>query len=954
MRNALVRRSSKVGIVLTFTLILGIVLGMVPAMADAVSTAQVNVHNVLAGQAGKGFSVVVTNGEPAGIAGLNAGKTINEVRIRGPVDLIDAVVANSTGPAAFSEISLIGTPPAEIRFRVPANAAAGTGIAPGGTATFNVIGDVRGTPIRDRNDVWRVRVSSNRGVNHQASTATGEGLLTHVRVLQVQNVAVLSPAGAADDRDGDGRPEVTGTQGNICVRTTVANAGAAALEVSPSLAGGNMTVGPARPAATPPCSAAPLANGSASIAADATRDFDFVLTAGNVGSATVSELTGTASAPGASTPASNDPDDDVLTAVQQVVIEPKSALTYVPGSLAPRAVVPDVDLDLEEAFSIRMNKGPSGSPPISGLNGQFESTFCDTQPSVAGVQFPRAGSPATLPGGTAVNQTVTFEPCDILRLADGRYQPSAKFGYTDANGLVQGLTPLTPDLEQVRLDSLIPSVDIDIIRPTPQVQAVPPVEPALTNGQSFTATGSSTDTDPSTGQQVACGPAPAGSTAPLPCTLEVAQIIQYPLTAAQGGGTALARRIDIKQNCSLGSNGSISCSVTPAGATAFDTGVQSAQIYVEVSDETKNRSRDGFGTLIDVDLIDPFIQKAETQRGGTIKIGEQTLPGQRRTIVVTFNEPVQPTGNTPGSPSDWLISDGSTKTVCNVSQSADKRTVTLTTCQELHADTTGVITYDPKAPLSSPYHDRVGKNVASPVEKTLADGIAPLAPSFSTVNGRGLQDDSPSTPKYFFNSTNPQVHMIQQAPASAEDPAIASLYIVEVYEDTDGVSGLNRLTDRQICGEVAQGDSITLTDCDFSGVDRTAKVFALSIDLNGNDGDASATDFVLDRVRPKIADVTVDGTEIAVDFDERVPHGDNITGDWTYIATIIAESQRTSPDVEGVADGATTAQRLITYSDQHHTPAQLDPDELRYHWSDSGGRYLDRAGNDLLDIIFVI
>ena len=953
MRNTLLGRSRKVGIVLTFTIILGIVLGMVPAMADAVSTAQVNVHNVLAGQAGKGFSVVVTNGEPAGLpGGVQAGKTINEVRIRGPVDLIDAVVAGSSSSnSAFSEISLIGTPPAEIRFRAPT----GSGIVPGGTATFNVVGDVRDTLLRDRNDAWRVRVSSDRGANHKAATGVGEGVITHVRVLQVQNVAVLSPAGAADDRDNDGRPEVTGTQGNICVRSTVANAAAQALEVSPSLSGNNMTVGPARPAADPPCSAAPLANGSASIPADSSANFDFIISAGNVGSPSVSELTGTASAPGATTPSSNDPDDDVFTAKQPVVIEPKSNLSYVLGSLTPRAVVPDADLDVEEAFSIRMNKGPAGSPPISGLNGQFETDFCDAQPALDGVQFPRAGNPSSLPGGTAANQTVTFEACDILDLPDSRRGTGASFGYTDANGLVQDLTPLV-GLEQVRLDRLLPSVDIDITRPTPQVQAVPPVEPALTNGQAVNARGKATDTDPATGQQIGCGPNQPGSTTFLPCTLTRAEVIQYPLTAAEGGGSPLAARIDIKPFCSLASNGDITCNWTPSGTTAFAQGVQSAQIYVEVADETGSLSPDGLGTLIDVDLIPPEIVQAKTQRGGSVQVGNQTVPGQRRTIIVSFNEPVQNADGTPGSPTDWIISDGSTKTVCNVSQSADKRTVTLTTCQELNADAAGTLTYAPKAPLSSRYHDRVGKTVADETQ-TLLDGIAPLAPSFKTVDGRELQDDSPSTPKFFFNSTSPAVHLIQEAPASAEDPAIRRLYTVEVYEDTDGVSGLSRTTDRQICGDVAgQAGSITLTTCDFSGVDRTSKVFALSIDMNGNDGDARATDFVLDRVRPNIADVTVSGTEISVDFDERVPIGGDVEGDWTYVAIVIADGeQRTSPAVEDVNAGATTSQRVITVSDELHTPAELEPDELRYHWSDSGSpRYTDRAGNDLLDIVFVI
>jgi hypothetical protein len=924
------RRSSKVGLVLVFTLLFGTVLGTLPAFASAASTAFVNVHNVLAGQAGKVFTIRVNNTESAGLpGGINAGKTINEVRIRGPVDLIDAVLAGSAGPSGFTNVSLIGSPPAEIRFT-------GGNIAPGANATFTVVADVRGTPARDLNDVWRVRSSSNGGQTHAAATSTGEGLLTDVRVLQVQNVAVVAPTGAADDRDGDGKPEVTGTQGNICVRTRVANAASTALDVTPSLSAGSMTIGAPRPAAGTPCSAAPLAGGSASIPSHGTSDFDFLVSADNVSSSTASELVGTASAPNASTPSSSDPDDDILIAKQALQIEPKADLTYVTNTLNPRAVVPGAT---GQVFTININKGPAGSPPVPTLNGTFTSAFGNTT----------LASPTSIAGGTANSLTATFAGFNIAPIADGRYQPTVSYGYTDANGLVQALVDISagtkPDLEQVRLDHLIPDIhDLLINAPAPQVTAVPPVQPAVTNGTAFTASASVTDTSPETSNDTPCGPNPAGSTAPLPCTLEAANLIQYPLTAQQGGGAAFPSKIDVKPSCTLSSSGSLSCNITTNGFTA---GTFATALEVSVKDETGSVVTE-VSPLVDVDIISPFIQGAKTHRGGTINVGNQQVPGQRRTIEVTFNEPVE---TAQASPQDWTVQDGSTVAVCNVGQSPDKRTVTLTTCQELDADTTGTITYAPRPVVGDPYHDRVGKDIVNPVEKPLLDGIEPLAPTFDTVEGRGTQDDSPSTAKYFFNTTTPAVHMIQTTPASADDPAIANGYTIQVYEETDGTDGLNRLTDRQICGDVATADSITLT-CDFSGIDRAKKVYGLSIDGNNNIGQALSTDFVLDRVRPQIGTVTVSSSpsDITVNFTERVPRGDDFSGNWTYIATR-ADGQRTSPDVETVSAGSTNSQRVIGYADQPYSPATLTPNELRYDFN-VGNRYEDRAGNLLLDIHF--
>ncbi len=943
MSNTLVRRSGKVGLVLSLTLVFGLVLGMVPAMASAVSTAFVNVHNVLAGQDGKVFTVRVNNTEPPGIAGLNAGKTINEVRIRPPVDLIDAVLPGSIGPGSFNDIRVVGDPPAEIRFR-------GGTLAPGANATFTIAADVRDTQTSDLADSWRIRVSSDAGLNHTASTGTGEGLLTTIRVLQVQTVSVISPAGAVDDRDGDGAPEVTGTQGPICVRSRVFNAASTALNVTPDLDGGSFDVGPARPASD--CSAAPLSGGSASIPAGQAMDFDFVLTANDVGSRTTSELLGTATAPGSSTPDTADPDDDDFLAKRGIVIEPRSKFTYNSNTLSPRAVVPGAQ---DETFSIGFNKIPAGSPPINALSGDFTSPFCNAA----------LETPTSLGGGAVNSQVANFASCDIALLPDGRYQPTARFAYTDANGLIRPLeavkTAAGGELEKVRLDSLIPDVDLTIVPPPSQVQTTPPadpVEPAVTSGQPFSGNGNATDVSPETGEETPCGPNPDGSTAPLPCTLVSSNLIQYPLTAKQGGGTALPAKLPV--TCSFASSGSITCNNMNV---TFATGVQSTALEVIVKDETGNLSDPGssLSNLVDVDIIAPEILSATTKRGGTVQVGPQTLPGQRRTIVVEFSEAVQDSN----AAQDWLVQEGGqTKAICNVAQNNEKTQVTLTTCQEVHADSEGLVIYDPSLPTSSPYHDRVGTDIDDlPLEVDLTDGIAPLAPSFGDVNNRTLQDGS-----FYFNTPAADVHLIQEAPASAEDPAIAPGYTIELYKETNGESGLQRNAgggDFQCGGDGAEGDTADVI-CNFGTAEGASDVYVVALDTNSNVGLDRVANFVLDTTRPAFASAAVAGTQITVSFSEAVPAtracvdpcggaNQDATANWNYEA-FLPSGQRISPPIEDVAAGATSSQRVVTYDSQEHDPATLDPQRIRYIFdlSNELERYEDRAGNQLLDSTLLI
>jgi hypothetical protein len=947
MSNTMVGRTRKTGAILVFMLVFGIVLGVLPAMASAASTAFVNVHNVLAGQDSKVFTIRVNNTEPTGVGGtaVGVGKTIREVRVFPPLDLIDAVLAGSSGPAPFTDVRVIGDPPAEIRFRAPAN----QGLVPGGNATFTIAADVRDTITRDRTSDWTVRVSDNALAASQGAAATAEGLTTTLRVLQVQSVAVLAPTGAADDRDGDGNPEITGTQGNVCVRTTVYNAAATALDVTPDLTAGSTTVGDARPAATPPCSAATVA--SASIPGKQTREFDFLLTANDVGSKTTSELVGTASATNASTPNTPDPDDDDFNIARGLVIEPKAKFIYNTNTLAPRAVRPSDPTQNPpfvntETFSIGFNKSPAGSPPLGQISGDFASQFCNATLSV----------PTSLPEGAQNDQTASFNSCQIAPLPDGRYQPTVRIGYTDGNGLVQA--PVQPEnaLERVRLDHLIPDVDVDIVPPPVEVTAVPPVDPAVSHGRAFSATGTATDVSPESGEDTPCGPNPPGNTAPLPCTLVSAKLLQYPLTADEGGGTAFARKIDVTNRCSLSSSGNVSCNITLSGTgdLKFDTGTFSTALEVIVKDETGSLSDPGssLSPLVDVDIIAPFIAEAAASRGGTLTLpGDQQVQGQRRTVAVTFNEPVQNSNN----PQDWRVQEGGqTIAVCAVNQSADMRTVQLITCTELPADPEGIVSYDPSLPTSSPYHDRVGEETATPLTKPLVDRIAPLAPTFLTVNGRPVQDGA-----FYFNTTSPEV-VLSDGAAPADDPAIAEGYTVELYRESNSQPGLQRVGDT-LCGSdgaTDDGDAateITATlSCTVPNAEGLSKIYAVSLDTatpTANVGDISLADFILDLTRPEFVSAAVSGAAVTVTLSEPLySAGRNSGNDWNFFATNNATGERQNIAL-GTVTAPTTRTRSLAINDGRWTSSAYTPNEVRYRFDGEteDQRYDDRAGNKLND-----
>lgn len=942
MGNTISRRSSKVGLVLSLTLVFGLLLGVLPASASATATASVNIHSVLAGQTGKLFTLNVTNAENA----LVGGKTINRILITPPIEMIDAV--SGVAPANWTA-ETFGSDPTIVRFK-PASGNAG--LAPGGSLSLGIISDIRSTVSRDVGDTWLVRVSGDGGITTLKATAAGEGLTTTLRVLQAQSVGVVSPALAADDRDNDGNPEVTGTQSGICIRTSVFNASANALSVTPDLdpsQASHATVGPARPA-TPgaDCTGAPLPEGDptipggeAEIPGRTASSFDFLVSFGDVGSKTNTEFTASAAAPGSSTAPTSDPDDDVLITKRIVVIEPKAALSYVTDSLTPRAVVPsdltaNPPFENRKSFSIRINKGPAGSPPLQPVGGDFQSAFCNAN----------LVSPTDFPGGAANNQTANFQECVIADLDDGRYQPTIRMGYTDGNGLVQGLTALS-GVEKVRLDSLIPNVLPNIPEPASRVQAVPPVRGAVNSGQPFSVNGTVTDTSPDTGQPTACGPNPKGSTAPLPCTLVKAELLQY--TGPDGTGTLLGDRITVTPSCSLSSSGNLTCNIT----TTFAVGTQSTRIEVHVVDETENPGK-GLSNAVDVDLIDPCLgETCPATVGGLVTRGPG-VDSQRRAVTVRMSEPVQNATNS-NSPTDWSVQDGTVRPVIAAVQPADKRSVSLTTLTDFDVDVPGgTVTYAPKIG-SSPYHDRVGRTVAVPVTKTLRDGIEPLAPDFLRINGQAAQPDGGQN-KFFFNTLTPTVELNSTNP---DDPAIRDMYDAEVWMETNLQPGLQRPGDTRVCLDTSDGSdsdpntvglSMLLDSCEFKAGEGEYDIYGVTIDINGNVGRIKTAIAVLDLTRPIFKAATIAGNTISVTFSETLSdHGRNAGEDWHFFATRIADGKRKEFNVANIA-GAISDTRTMTIEDEEYN-ASYKAHSVRYLFKgEPGQRYRDRAGNEMLDI----
>ena len=879
----------RMGVLVTSALVFGLVVGVLPATAAPTNPGgSVNLNDLLAGQT-RTFEISLThNGSQGGGVGplaTPADDDINLVVITPPIDLIDP--SSVQGPGSWSG-RITGDPP-RIVFE-------GDTLAPGDTAEFQIVGAVT-RPGTDDGDDWLVRASDDGGIS--TSKATGN-LFTNIRVLQVQSVALVEPAGVTD-------LTVTATQDNVCARTRVLNAGSAVLDVTPTLSATGVTVGeprlanPADPCSNPAISSAPIAAGGV-------QEFDFPLTFGSQGTRT---LVADASAAGA----------DAFDTNVNVTVQPKAVLTYVASSLSPRALPPGTE---DQVFSIDVNKSPGGSPAISldAAETTFEFAACTPPRSLT--------SPGDLGAGGVSNVNLTFQPCDVIG-DNGSYEVTGTYGYTDANDFIQDITDLDIT-DQIRLDDLIPVVDVEIEVPTSQV---PGEDGAITHDQPFTIT---VDVDDTRDEGVV-GPCPA-SNGVDGCEITESFLRFY--DGQDGSGAVLGEHPFEISNA----NGRNSTSVE-LGVGDIPVGALSVQAFASAADDAGNASAEAQSNVPDVDIIAPEIASAGT------------LPDMgRREILVQISEPVAG-GTGDFSALDWNVEvEGENNPVTAVR--GDGAQVILTVQNVLPCDVSqGIVSYalfeGPGGTiLGTPYHDRVGQEMGNQ-DEGLGDGIAPLAPIVEQVQGRGEQ-----VGKFWFSDSSPAT-TVGNEDDEADCLAVADGYGLELYEDANGNGEFDGSAGGDTLLATADADDLQATFTSFTTTftgEATelgrfeAKAFVRAFDINDNptpaaDVTAAAVDFVLDQIAPNITGVIVAGDEITVAFDEDVAFGRDASVDWRLFGMRPNRTRESEFEISTPSGGP--GHRLLTATDPDFDPTVTDV-RMAYEFIGAAeDRYTDRAGNFLGD-----
>jgi hypothetical protein len=237
----------------------------------------------------------------------------------------------------------------------------------------------------------------------------------------------------------------------------------------------------------------------------------------------------------------------------------------------------------------------------------------------------------------------------------------------------------------------------------------------------------------------------------------------------------------------------------------------------------------------------------------------------------------------------------------------------------------------------------VGQEIPAPIDGfPLTDGIEPLAPVFTSVNGMSAQDDG----KFYFNSSTPAIALDNGA-GGEDDPSIKDGYEVEVYKESNGVEGLQRSGDTKICGDVATDFSIEL-GCNFGPAEMESTVYAVSIDINGNVGRIADAILVLDLTRPLLQAATMVGDQVTVTMSESIS-GRNSGGDWTFFARRNTNGQLMNFAVGSVS--GTGNVRVVTINDPDFDAGLFTPALIRYRFDGESpaDRYRDRAANELLD-----
>jgi len=986
----LTRRSSKVavGLAVAVLLVLGLVGGITPAFAGhGAGTANVNVHEKLAGEQDQAFTITVTH--PAAPAAPFPPDPLNPPQAPAAINWVQVgaapgfVIDSASGPLESGspawDVTLIKQGGQNIIALFTLKAGK-TGISAGGNGAFTIQADVPRPPAERTNSNWNVATSSNGGASQ--AQPTGD-LSTRVRVLKVDNVAITSPAGAADgtvsglqgksrDVDGDGLNDETA----VFARCVITNHASVAHTITPSLSGGSNVIIEAAPA-------------PASVASGASRAFDFQLSFADVSStqSTALQCNGDSVRTDGGSGIGTTPTG--FNAQTPVSIQPRAIFNYVanpnlptfsPSALSPnRTGVP---------FTVVVQK--TGTPGVNLAPASTRLGFLNTD----GVGFAIAKTPLTsspsVPAGNVVNFSLGFS-VDVGSLANGRYPGVLDIRGTDLNDSAVGFVPLSSFNEKLLIDAGIPFLDLNVTPPAlptgwPAGPDYDYVARAVRSGQTLGLGGSITDFDPDLEEDAPCGT----------CTIVPGSAVLRQYETEIGGAiSGPDLPVTLSVNTTTGAvSGSFSGSYAPTTRSV----VLVARAVDKAGNETELINSTGCGwcparfsdaerALLSgravVDPVVPEIVSIRTQRGSD---------GSQNRLLVTLSECAY--GVTQAA--DWtFVGAGVTQSVtavepasgipnCAVSNPAPMSSggsLVLRTSEPMPDDDAAdeplpQLRYMPVGgsvlqTASNRFRDRTGSTVAD-VTKQILDGISPLAPVIQSIELPshtellGTHDGA-----FWTNIDTPKFLLVN--PAGQEYRAIRAGYTAELWQETNGVAGLQRSGDvrlgseqveRTDGGNCDEGDPPTepgiactvMVEADFtvpgaSSADTSQSeaahtLYAVALDSStpANAGDAGSALVEIDRIKPQVdmTNTAFEAADITVAFNDSLRFGQDRAGDWRIVDD--SDFVLFMSAVQGT--GQANSRRLVPFSG-------YDPDAVMlFSWiyfGPAGGRYEDRATNTLLD-----
>ena len=675
-------RSRTSGLLVVVGVILGMLSGMVPALASHAANdfASVSVTEAIAGQVNRTFPITVRHaaGTSANILGMGGTAPVNTIVITTPPGfraLGAQVPAGSTWQARIMPAS--DGFPRRIAFE-------GGTLAQNASATFNMISDV---PVvgQDTNGVWKVATSADGGSNFDDAQAS-PSLTTRVRVLVAEAVSLTAPGGVTDNI-------VTQDQTATAV-CSIRNFGNATRNVTASLSGANVQSAPA----------------AGSIAPGGTRSFQFGIQFGNPGTTNL-----TCAGDDAAANSSTGPN----VASQAVTVQAKRVPTYVAGSLSPRAINPNIQGPIE--FALRVNF--AGQPAATLNPTQTNFSFCGVTANLV--------STNQLPANTQNGFELRFRTASPLpTLPNGNCATTLNIVGEDENNALIDFRPVG-GTEAIKVDSLLPFVAPTLRAPTTQV---PGTNDAAKNGDTVTFGGNVQDRDPASGELVACGTPSctivtdaytAGSAHSQPV------LFQYD---GLNGGNEIASPIPV--SVSLNSLGNLSGSFN--GNYSLNPLTQSVILRVSVQDEAGNRHTN-FSGRIEIDNILPKIAEAAAIRTSENADGTTV----QRTIRVTFTECIAGATAALDWSMDGNVITAASMPNCQDGRSTIDLTTAQDLADD---GPHGTLSYAPNEllPNASRPNDRVGHPLEDQ-DSNIVDKITPLPPVITQVGGRSPNADGTFT-----------------------------------------------------------------------------------------------------------------------------------------------------------------------------------------------------------------